>query len=673
MRPKDQVTWPRYSTTSARTTTCVRRQRRRRARGRSRPTPRARRAPPPARNIQTSPERQRQQHDLARRRRARAATAGCRWKRAAKPSRPPRRRALELAAGAGVGDGQDVLAAHLLAAGVDEEPPLLQQPVARDVAVLGGEQPLAGGVLRLAHRDERRARRPAAARRCARRARRASIRAEERPSTSTADCAAVCRASSAQSPPKARPGPALTTSRCAADAHLEGERRRRARGSRRAARRRRAVHHHHHPAAGEPGEAHRQPRLRLGDQPELGQRLVEPLGAAGAAAVEARQAAVAEPERPERRHRAHDRLQVRRHRVLVGVLEQPRGPDQQDQDLGEVLGRPRRRAALGVDQRRRRAPPSRRAPRRGRGAAARSRSRPARPAPGAAAGPSGGLRPGARRGSAGAPPAPARSGRPPPGRGPRSAAPRAPPSAWRAARRAPASQPGPPPRAEAADPVLHPGLRQRPRRPVAERGEVVEPEAGLPLGLEPRVGQRRRPDRAAADRDLVAERPPAARRPAPARARRRRAAPARAAPPATSGGPPSRARRAQSRLRQARGGRAIRSPQGPQRQSGVRDIVRRGHRKASCLPGSLIACAARRLVTRQCAGLREAGGVEAVHPAALRPVVGPEPQAAGGVDPAGSIPSAAASGGDDPRLGRARRGSAPTCASPSAGSSEQTQ
>ena len=39
-------------------------------------------------------------------------------------------RALELAAGAGVGDGQDFLAAHLLAAGVDEEPPLLEQAVA---------------------------------------------------------------------------------------------------------------------------------------------------------------------------------------------------------------------------------------------------------------------------------------------------------------------------------------------------------------------------------------------------------------------------------------------------------------------------------------------------------------------------------------------------------------
>ncbi len=63
--------------------------------------------------------------------------------------------------------------------------------------------------------------------------------------------------------------------------------------------------------------------------------------------------------------------------------------------------------------------------------------------------------------------------------------------------------------AVAADPVEHPGLRQRPGVAVADGREVVEPQAGLPLGLEPRGGEGGRPDRAAADLDVVAERLPA--------------------------------------------------------------------------------------------------------------------------------------------------------------------
>ena len=67
--------------------------------------------------------------------------------------------------------------------------------------------------------------------------------------------------------------------------------------------------------------------------------------------------------------------------------------------------------------------------------------------------------------------------------------------------------------AVAADPVEHPGLAERPGGAVADRGEIVEPQAGLPFGLEARVGEGRRPDRAAAGRapgrNRVPERPPA--------------------------------------------------------------------------------------------------------------------------------------------------------------------
>ena len=112
MRPKDQVTWPRYSTTSARTTTCLRRQRRRRRRGRNRPTSSSSTAPPRGAEHPGLARRQRQRRRAGAPRRARRATAGCRWKRTAKPTRPAARRPVELGAGAGVGDGQDVLAAQ---------------------------------------------------------------------------------------------------------------------------------------------------------------------------------------------------------------------------------------------------------------------------------------------------------------------------------------------------------------------------------------------------------------------------------------------------------------------------------------------------------------------------------------------------------------------------------
>ncbi len=60
----------------------------------------------------------------------------------------------------------------------------------------------------------------------------------------------------------------------------------------------------------------------------------------------------------------------------------------------------------------------------------------------------------------------------------------------------------------AADPVLHPGLRQPACRLVAECCQIVEPQARLPLGLQPRIGQLRAPDRAGGDHHaLPAHRP----------------------------------------------------------------------------------------------------------------------------------------------------------------------
>ena len=224
--------------------------------------------------------------------------------------------------------------------------------------------------------------------------------------------------------------------------------------------------------------------------------------------MEARHAAVAHPQRPQHRHGAHDRLQVRRHRVLVGVLEQPRRPDQEDQDLGEVVGRARRRAAVAVDE----LLAERRHLGERVGVAGMRQHDPAPDQPGQRLEPGqavGGQRPGAEQVAL------VRRQRPP------EAVAAARIEALGQERRvhgpalgAPAGEVGLPARsgtaAEAVDPVLHPGLRQRPRRPVAERGEVVEPEAGLPPRLEPRVGQRHLPDRRPADRDLVPERPPVA-------------------------------------------------------------------------------------------------------------------------------------------------------------------
>ena len=192
MRPIDQVTWPRYSTTSARTTTCIVGSGAGGGRRRSRPSPRGRPSRRRRGTARPRPSRQRQQHHLPLGVELGAARPGAggsaRRSRAGRGARAP----LELVAAAGVGDGQDVLAAQLPPARVDEEPALVQQPVARDVAVLGGEQPLAAGVLRLPHRDVRRPvdqPRPEGARGEPGRDRSAPTSA---PSTSTVECAAVC-------------------------------------------------------------------------------------------------------------------------------------------------------------------------------------------------------------------------------------------------------------------------------------------------------------------------------------------------------------------------------------------------------------------------------------------------------------------------------------------------
>ena len=210
--------------------------------------------------------------------------------------------------------------------------------------------------------------------------------------------------------------------------------------------------------------------------------------------------------------------------------------------------------------------------------------------------------------------------------------------------------------------------------------------APAPAGCRARRGRRARgrpaaPPRAAgraAARPRSTPRRPATSRPS-ARQRPSSSACPRSASPrkigsgsasATSGRPPSRARCAQMRFCQPRGSRAIRSPRAFSVRA-ERDMGGRGYRKVMfarpLLPRARPACHA------ASPGFVEAGGVEAVHPAALRPEVRPQPQPARGVDPPGLDARA-------PRR-RARRPARPacaarkraTCASPSAGSSEQTQ
>ncbi len=200
-----------------------------------------------------------------------------------------------------------------------------------------------------------------------------------------------------------------------------------------------------------------------------------------------------------------DRLQVRRHRVLVGVLEQPRRPDQQDEDFREVLRDARRRAAIGVDQL---LGECRKLGQRG-GMAGMRQQHAAPDEPGQRAQPRQPLRrqrPGAAqvalvRGEAAPEPV---------GAAPVEAFGEE-PGVDRPALGAAAGDLGLPAgaaaAAEPADPVLHPALRHQPRRPIAEGREIVEPEAGLPLGFEPGVGQRHHPDRALADRHLVVRAP----------------------------------------------------------------------------------------------------------------------------------------------------------------------
>ena len=139
--------------------------------------------------------------------------------------------------------------------------------------------------------------------------------------------------------------------RLAAEAHLEGERAGMGGEGMLLARRRRAVHLHDRPAAGEAGIAHGQLRPDLDARAQLRQRLVDPVRRAGPPAVEACEAAVAHALEPQDRHPAHDGGEMRRRRVLAGVLQEPRRPDQEDQHLGEILRRPARGRALHVDER----------------------------------------------------------------------------------------------------------------------------------------------------------------------------------------------------------------------------------------------------------------------------------------------------------------------------------
>ena len=465
-------------------------------------------------------------------------TAGCRWNRAAKPSRPAGGRPLELAAGAGVGDGQDVLAAQLLPARVDVEPPLLQEAVARARSRPGWRA--ATGRSRPAPAAPRRAPAPrrAAPRRCAPRAPSASKRAEERPSTSTADCAAVCRERSVQSPPKTRPGPALPTSRCRptliSKASVAGMRAS-ARPPRPAAPRR--------PSAPPPA---RRPAAR------------SPWGAAASAAPPAAarpapgRAAPASPAPPPWK-RATPPSPIRSGRITgtartiacrCGAIAcWPALSSSRAVQMSSVSTSARSSGARdGV-------PPS----------ASTSASASAAISASAAAWP--GVRqhhpaPDQPRQRA-QPRQPLRRLRP----GPREVAlvrRERPPEAvrpapvqalgqqrrmHRPALRPPPGRLGLPARAaagaEAVDPVLHPGLRQHPRRPVAERGEVVEPEAGLPLRLQPRGRGAARSRSSPCRSGPRARAPASARRAAPARARRRRGRSAPAAPRPPAAGRPA--------------------------------------------------------------------------------------------------------------------------------------
>lgn len=122
------------------------------------------------------------------------------------------------------------------------------------------------------------------------------------------------------------------------------------RSSRRVRRRNGAIHDDHHPPARETGIAHRQAGLRLGREPQFRHCLIEPLGCAVTSAVKAAEFPCPVAKRPERRHGTDDRLQVWPHGLLARVLEQARGPDEQDDDLRELLGGPGRRRAVGIDQ-----------------------------------------------------------------------------------------------------------------------------------------------------------------------------------------------------------------------------------------------------------------------------------------------------------------------------------
>ena len=254
------------------------------------------------------------------------------------------------------------------------------------------------------------------------------------------------------------------------------------------------------------------------------------------------------------------------------------------------------------------------------------------------------------------------------------AARRGPPSAWPAGRRARAPSPG---------------RRRAPKRriqsstqacasarggAVAERGEVVEPEAGLPLA--PRAagrGAARAQIAPPRGRDLVAERPPAAgeqRLPALGVAEQDRLGQRSRRPRAR---PPSRARCAQSRLRQARGARASRS----RRAFSVRaDCDIRGPPEcfvhSSISPGAPSPCHAaqsRRDLLRLLEGRRRRSRPCRRAPASSRGGGGGRRRRRSSRDRGRAPPGR----GDRAAPRGARRRKRASCASPSAGRSEQTQ
>ncbi len=265
IRARDQVTWPRYSTTSARTTTC-RVGRGSGAAGSKQTESSSPTVPPPARNSHSSPEGSARSDalpafvELGRH-------LGVEMEACGEGQAAARRHALELGAGAGVGDGEDLLAADLLPAGVDEEPPLLQEPVTGHVAVLGGEEPLAGGVLRLPDRDVRRPvdeARPEGAGGEAGRLEPGGRAAVDLDGGMGGGLAREERPVPAERPP----GPGVHDEPLAADAHLEGQRAGVGAGRRRPSRRRGAVHDHDEAAAREADEAERELRLLAGSSGE---------------------------------------------------------------------------------------------------------------------------------------------------------------------------------------------------------------------------------------------------------------------------------------------------------------------------------------------------------------------------------------------------------------------